>query len=182
MPNQIAATALRILLFRAGPQDFPYSETLSRAIVPLTALVWFLQYRLTLPLVQALVQAMASLAVLASFSYVVLQKRGLLNRLRQTLDSLFLTDAALTVVLLPPLSVLAPHMLRIADNPELAKTEPLPALPALAVIALSLWNFLVSAHIYRHALNTGFGMGSLAALMAAVVTVSVASAVGALLG
>jgi hypothetical protein len=72
-------------------------------------------------------------------------------------------------------------MIRIAENPELARTEPLPALPAIAVMVVSLWNFMVSAHIYRHALNTHLGMGSLVALLAAIVTVSVASAVGALL-
>jgi hypothetical protein len=177
MSNQAVATALRILLFRAGPQDFPFSETLTRAIVPLTALIWFLQYRLTLPLVQAVVQAFASLAVLAAFSYVLLQKRGLLNRLRQTLDSLYLTDAMLTLVLLPPLSELAPQMVRLADNPDLARTEALPALPALAVTFVSMWNFAVTAHIYRHALNTHLGIGALVALLSTLVTVSVATVI-----
>ena len=181
MSNQALATVLRILLFRAGPQDFPYSVATTRAIVPLTVLVWSLQYRLTLPIAQAIVQALASLAVLAAFSYVLLQKRGLLNRLRQTLDSLYLSDALLTLLLLPPLSLIAPQMIRIADNPELARSEPLPALPALAVMTVSLWNFLVSAHIYRHALNTHFGVGALTSLLATLVTVSVATLLSGLM-
>jgi hypothetical protein len=181
MPTQAFAAALRILLFRAGPQDFPYSETLARTIVPLAALMLFLQYRLTLPLVQAAVQAFASLGVLAAFSYVVLQRRGLLNRLRQTLDSLFLTDAVLILLLLPPLSAIAPQMIRLADNPDLARTESLPPLAALAVMAVSMWNFLVTAHIYRNALGTHFGAGALTSLLSTLVTVSVATVISSLM-
>jgi hypothetical protein len=182
MFNQAATVALRILLFRAGPQDFPYASALTRVVVPLTAFVWFLQYGLTLPPLAAGVHTFASIGALAAFTYILLQARGLLNRLRQTLDCLFLTDAMLTVLLLPPLSALAPYMVRMAEHQDLAKTEPIPALPALAVATVSLWNFLVSAHIYRHALGTHFGVGSLIALLAAFVTVSVASAVGAVMG
>lgn len=182
MLNQAASAALRILLFRAGPQDFPYAASVTRVVVPLTALVWFLQYRLTLPPLPAAIHAAGALAALAGFSYSLLQVRGLTNRMRQTFDSLLLTDCALTLLLLPPLSALAPHMMRIAENPDLARTEMLPPLPSLAVIAVSLWNFMVTAHIYRHSLNTGLGVGSLVALLAAIVTVSVASALGALVG
>jgi hypothetical protein len=181
MPNQAFAAALKILLFRAGPQDFPYSETLARAIVPLTGLIWFLQYRLTLPVQQAIVQAVASLAVLAAFSYFLLQKRGMLNRLRQTLDALYLCDALLTLAVLPPLSLIAPQMIRMAENPELARTESLPALPALAVMALSMWNFLVNAHVYRNALDTHFGVGALTALLSTMLTVSMATLISSLM-
>jgi len=181
MPTQALATALRILLFRAGPQDFPYSESLARTIVPVAAMMLFLQYRLTLPPLQAIVQAFASLGVLAAFSYAMLQRRGLLNRLRQTLDSLFLTDAFMILFLLPPLSAIAPQMIRLADNPDLARTESLPPLPALAVMAVSMWNFLVTAHIYRHALNTHFGTGALTSLLSTLVTVSVATLISGLM-
>ncbi len=182
MPTQAFAAALRILLFRAGPQDFPYSKTLARTIVPLAALMLFLQYRLTLPILQAVVQALASLAVLAAFSFALLQRRGLLNRLRQTLDSLFLTDAVLILFLLPPLSAIAPLMVRLAENPELARTEPLPPLPALAVMAVSMWNFLVTAHIYRNATGTHFGVGALMSLLSTLVTVSVATLISGMMG
>jgi hypothetical protein len=182
MLNQAIAVALRISLFRAGPQDFPYSPALTRLIVPLTLFAAFLQYRLTLPGMQAALHAVAWVGALAAFTYVMLQSRGVLNRLRQTLDSLFLIGAVMTLAMLAPLAAIAPHMARIAENPDLARTEPLPPLPALIVIAVSLWNFLITAHIYRHALNTLPGIGAVVALLSAVVTVSLASAVGMLLG
>ena len=181
MFNQAAVVALRISLFRAGPQDFPHSPALTRFTVALALLAAFLQYRMTLTDVQAVVHAVVWVAALAAFTYVLLQPRGLLNRLRQTLDSLYLTGSVLTLLMLPPLYAIAPYMARVADNPDLARTEPLPALPALLVTIASFWNFLIWAHIYRHALDARPAAGALVALLATVITVSLAGAVGALL-
>ena len=181
MLSQAAATALKISLFRAGPQDFPYSPALSRLTVTLALLAAFLQYRMTLPDASAAVHAVVWVGALAAFTYVLLQPRGLLNRLRQTLDSLYLTGAVLTLLMLPPLAAIAPHMARIAENPDLAQSESLPPLAATLVTAASLWNFLIWAHIYRHALDTRPSIGALVALLATVITVSLAGAVGALL-
>lgn len=182
MLSSNAAIVLRIMLFRAGPQDLPYSAALTRLVVPATIAALFLQYRLTLPTLQAAVHALAAVAVVAAYTHLLLQARGLLNRLQQTLNSLYITGSAMTLLLLPMLSALAPHMLRIAENPELARSEPLPGIPALAVVALSVWNFLISAHIYRHALDTRFGVGALVALLGVIVTISIAGALSALVG
>jgi len=182
MLNQAAVVALRIALFRAGPQDLPYAPALTRLTVPLAALAAFLQYRLTLPLMPAVVHALGWVAALALFTHVLLQSRGLVNRFRQTLDSLLLIDSAMTLVMLPALAVLAPQMARIAENPDSARGETLPVLPAFAVLAVSLWNFLVSAHVYRHALGASPGIGALMALLSTVITVSLAGAIGALVG
>jgi hypothetical protein len=126
------------------------------------------------------VHALAWVAALAMFTYVLLQSRGLLNRFRQTLDSLLLIDAGMTLVMLPALAAIAPQMVKVADNPELARGETLPALPALTVLAVSLWNFMVTAHIYRHALDASPALGALMALLATIVSVSMAGALGAL--
>lgn len=178
--NQAALVAARICVFRAGPQDLPFSPQLTQVTVPLAVLAAFLQYRLTLPGLQAAVHAVAWTGALALFTFVLLQSRGMVNRLRQTLDSLYATSAGMALLIVAPFSAIAPHLLRIAENPDLARTEPMPPLPALAVIAVSLWNFIVCAHIYRHALNTPPAVGALIALLAVVVTGSLAGAVSAL--
>jgi hypothetical protein len=180
--QQAAATALRIALFRAGPQDLPYTAALTRVTVPLAVLAAFLQYRLTLPAFAALLHGLAWVAALALFTHVLLQSRNMVNRFRQTFDSLLLIDSAMTIVMLPALAVLAPQMARFQENPELTKTESLAPLPALAVLAVSLWNFVVTAHVYRQSLDTTPGVGALVALLGTVVTVSLAGAVGALVG
>lgn len=182
MLTQAAAVALRIALFRAGPQDLPFAPQLTRATVPLAVAAAFLHYRLTRPEIAAVVHALAWVAALALFTHLVLQSRGLVNRFRQTFDSLLLVDSAMTVLMLPALAALAPHMARIAENPEAQQTVPLPALPLLAVLVMSLWNFLVSAHIYRNALDAPPGVGALVALLGVIVTVSLAGAVGAMIG
>lgn len=180
--QQAAVVAARISIFRAGPQDLPYAPALTQLTLPVVVVAAFLQYRLTLPDLQAVVHALAWVAALSLFTFALLQSRGLVNRLRQTLDSLFLTSAGMGLLVLAPFSAIAPHLLRIADNPELTRTEPVPPLPALAFIAVSLWNFMVSAHIYRHALNTHPAVGALVALLAVIVTGSLAGAVSALVG
>lgn len=181
MLQQAAVVALRIALFRAGPQDMPYAPTLTRATVPIAMVAAFLQYRLTLPTAAAVAHGVAWVGALALFTHVVLQSRGLVNRYRQTLDSLLLIDAAMTLLMLPALAALAPMVERLAANPDAARDAALPALPALGVLVVSLWNFLVSAHVYRHALDARPAVGALVALLATIVTVSLAGAVGALL-
>lgn len=182
MFNEVLRVTLRILLFRAGPQDLPYAKVLTPLIAGLAVLAEFAQYRLTLPTVAALAHGAISIATLAGFTYLVLQSRGLLNRAQQTIHALFLTGSAMTVVLLPPLSALAPHMLRIAQNPELARTEPLPPGPAFLLMILTVWGFMVGAHIYRHALNASLAVGAAVALLAVVVTVPITSGLGLLFG
>ena len=142
----------------------------------------FLQYRLTLPAPQALVHALAGVAVIALVTRGLLQWRKVPNRLQQTLNSLYLTGVVVTALLLAPLSELAPHMARLAENPELARTQPLPAGPAFAVMLLSLWHFCVSANVYRHALDAPLGAGALAALLSAILSVVLAGAIAGLAG
>ena len=180
MLAQAATVTARILRFRAGPQDFPYSAALTRTIVAATLITSFLQYRLTLATFPALVHAVVSVAVLAAFTWQLLRLRKLESRAQQTVNSLFITGSALTLLLLGPLAAIAPQMLKIAENPDLAATEPLPALPMLAVLVLSLWNLAVSANIYRHALNLNLAIGVAVSLLGALVSVSVAGTLSTL--
>lgn len=182
MLTQIAATIWRILLLRAGPQDLPYSRALTQWVVAAALLAEFAQYRLTLAAGSAIVHSLVSIAALAGFIFLLLQIRGLASRTQQTVNALFASGSALTVLLLPPLWAITPQMLRIAQDPELARSETLPALPALLVMAFTLWNFMVAAHIFRHALNASFAVGAAIALLAALVTVSFASGFSMLIG
>lgn len=182
MLAQAVTVTWRILLFRAGPQDLPYSLALTQRVVPIALLAEFAQYRLTLGTGAAVLHALVSVAAMTGFIFMLLQMRGLLSRLQQTVNALFITGSALTLLLLPPLSAITPHMLKIAQNPDLARSEPLPALPALLVMVLTLWGFMVAAHIFRHALNANLAVGAAIALLTALVTVSFASGFGMLVG
>lgn len=177
MLTELARTTLKILQFRAGPQDFPFSLQATRTVVMVAVAVSFFQYRLTLPPAAALVHALVSLAVMAALTWQLLSWRQLGSRAQQTINSLFATGSALTVLLLPLLSAIAPQIIKMAENPDTAATNPLPALPMLGVLALSLWSLSVSANIYRHALNVPLIMGLVASLFTALVSVSVAGTI-----
>lgn len=184
MLNTVVAVTLRLLLLRAGPQDLPYSAALTRWVALLAMLVAFLQSRLTLPALPALsaaVHALASIAVLAGFTQLLLQLRGLQSRAQQTVNALFITGSVMTLLLLPMLALLAPHLVKLAENPDLLPGATLPLLPTLGMVVLSVWNFVVSAHIFRNALDTRPAIGAAAALLAAVITVFAAGAVTGLL-
>lgn len=180
MLNELARITLKLLQLRAGPQDFPYSEVATRAVVLFAFVVSFLQYRLTLPPFVAVLHAALTLGVMAGFTWQLLAWRQFGNRAQQTINSLFATGSALTLVMLPLLASIAPQMLRLAENPDAAATEPLPALPMLGVMLMSLWSLAVSAHIYRHALNLHFAVGLAVSLLVALVSVSVAGTISGL--
>lgn len=180
MLNELARITLKLLQFRAGPQDFPYSMPMTRAVAFAAFVVSYLQYRLTLPPLVAAVHAAVTLGVMAMLTWQLLGWRKLGNRTLQTISSLFATGTALTVLLLPLLAVIAPQMVRLAENPDRAATEALPALPMLGVMVLSFWNLAVSAHIYRNALNLHFVVGLAVSLLVALVSVSVAGTISGL--
>lgn len=180
MFNELVRVTLKLLQFRAGPQDFPYSMQATRVVVLAALVVSYLQYRLTLPPVVALVHALVTLAVMAALTWQLLAWRKLANRTQQTVNALFATGSALTLLLLPLLAAIAPQLARLAENPDRAATEPLPALPMLGVMVLSFWSLAVSANIYRHALNLHPALGVAVALLAALVSVSVAGTISGL--
>ncbi len=181
MLTELARTTLKLLQFRAGPQDFPFSLQATRTVVMVAVAVSYFQYRLTLPPLPALVHALVSLGVMAALTWQLLNWRRVGNRAQQTINSLFATGSALTILLLPLLTAVAPQIIKMAETPDTATTEALPPLPMLGLLALSLWSLAVSANIYRHALNLPLMMGLLASLFTALVSVSVAGTISGLL-
>lgn len=180
MLNELFKVTVRLLQFRAGPQDFPFSLQLTRTVVLVSLGVSYLQYRLTLPPLVAVIHAIVTLAVLAGCTWQLLAWRKLASRTQQTINSLFATGSALTVLLLPLLSAIAPQMVEMAANPDRVATQTLPTLPMLGVMVLSFWSLAVSANIFRHALNLNMGMGLVVSLLAAMVSVSVAGTISGL--
>ncbi len=171
---------LRILGFKAGPQDFPFSLPLMQALPPLAILVTYLEYRFTLPPAVSLAQALAAVAALAFFTYQLLRLRALTARFQQTFSALLATGIVLTLLLLPAVAILAPTVKQIAADPDLIGKLQVPAVPTLMAALLSLWNLAVSAHIFRNALNIGPGLSVLTAVMGALFVTAFAALAGGL--
>lgn len=177
---QAATITLRILGFKAGPQDFPYSSQLAQALPPLAILLGYLEYSFTLPPAASLAQAVASIAALAFFTHQLLRLRAQTARFQQTFGALLATGIVLTLLLLPAVAILAPSVQQIAANPDLIGRLQVPALPTLLAALLSLWNLAVSAHIYRHALNIGPGFSVVTAVMGAIFVTAFSALAGGL--
>lgn len=181
MPMQALAATLSILLFRAGPQDFPYTEDagLSRACIAIALIASALFFSLTTPLFPALLAAGVAVGGVAIFVRALLHLRKLDNRRTQTLNALLAVGSVLLLLMRLPLSTLAPEMSALVDSIKTAEeaagnaaattpdlvTPQFPLLPSLLVDLLSIWFVAVSAHIFRQAANLGFFGGALAALL-----------------
>lgn len=185
---QALAVALRILAFRAGPQDFPYSPQLSQVVVPLAALANYLVFIQVLPAFMSLVMAAAVVAGMALVTRSLLRARQLEARFNQTYNALLCTSGILTLLLLPAFVQVAPVLLQLAQDPDLMKNPeklPMPQGAAFMMNLLNIWNFAVTAHIFRQSANIGLAAGILVAILAAlavaffvIVTGSFAAALG----
>jgi hypothetical protein len=194
-------TCLRILIFRAGPEDFPYDtgHRLSFACIVLAVLANTLLTAVlaaTLPTPPgALAEAaigIVTVAAMGVFTRVALRARQLDNRFQQTFNALLATSSILTLAMVLPMQAVLPYLVaaqafmeKLNANPDLARDpSAAPAFPGalLVVMMLMVWQFVVTSHIYRHAANTRTGGGILIALLCLLAIASFKSIVTALIG
>lgn len=180
---------VRILFFRAGPQDFPYASKLRPLLLLLAVLTNAFMFSQVLPPAMAIGIAVAMIGGMALVLRWTLRLRNLGNRFQQSFDSLLATTTLLTLALLPPFMQLAPQLLELTKHPETlqnAEAVKLPAMPVLLMNMLNFWNFAVTAHIFRHAANVNLWVGFLIAFVAASIMLFIGvvggTITGALLG
>ncbi len=187
MLAQIIAVTIRLLGFRAGPQDFPFDPRLTLPLVGFAGLANLLVFVQILPLASAVAMAAAMIGGTALVTRSVLRARHVPERFNQTFNALLATTGVLTAALIPLFVQLVPGLQQIAGNPELLNDpEALqPLLPQSAVFLMNLlnfWNFAVTAHIYRHAGNVSLWLGLIIALIAAFVVLFFVAFAGAIAG
>jgi hypothetical protein len=167
-----ASATVRILFFRAGPQDLPFEPRLTPPLAAIAAVVNGLMFAQVLPLPTAILMAMAIVAGFGVVTRALLRARQLDSRFHQTFAAVLATNAVLTLVLLPFFMQMAPMLRTLADNPALLEHPEQVKLPegiAFVMNVLNLWSFAVTASIYRHAANVSFALGMLLALVIAIV-------------
>jgi hypothetical protein len=185
MLSQMLNATLRILFFRAGPQDFPYAPRLASSVALLCGLANVIVFSAIAPVPLALIAVSAMLGALALVTQSVLRARQMQNRFQQTFNSLVVTTTVLNLLLLPALLQVSPLLKLLAQQPEmLDHPESLNIAPgaALVINVVNIWNFAVTAHIFRHAVDTRLSLGVLMALIAAFVVLFMVAFSGALVG
>ena len=166
---QVISTTLRILFFRAGPQDFPFAQGLTQICVVSAAIANALVFAQVLPVPMSVAMAMAMVGAMALVTHSVLKSRKLENRFQQTFNALLTTTTVLTLALLSPFAQIAPQIIELAKNPELLTKPDAVHIPAFAVFFMNLvnfWNFAVTAHIFRHAAGVNLWAGFFIAFVA----------------
>lgn len=143
-----------MLLLRGGPQDMPYSTSLSQRMV---FLYWFsgLVVLATTLRPEAFIASMTlSVALMAGYLYAVLALVGKSPRYAQTLAAYAGVGALFNVISWPLMAL-------VAVTPE---NDGLMSLLSLLFLLLISWEVLVKAFIWRHALDSGMFHGLLLAL------------------
>lgn len=165
MLTQALAVSLRIIVLRAGPEDFPYDPAgrLNGACLLFALLAYALFLAFVLPPAAAAMTAAAMLAAIWLVTRLTLASRKLENRFQQTFNAQLATSALLTLAMIPAFAKLAPAVLemyqQIKLHPELANQpdkwpKPSPAASLLSDL-LMVWQLVVSARIYGRAANVG---------------------------
>lgn len=171
MLASLFSATLRILFFRAGPQDFPYDPRMTAPLAVAAGLANGLMFMQVLPIGAALMMAIAMVGGMALGTRAILRARQLDARFHQTFAALLATNAALTFLLVPFFSQIAPMLRELASHPEILEHPEgvkLPSGVAFIMNALNLWSFAVTASIFRHAANVSMALGLLIALLIAV--------------
>ena len=179
MLTQAFWTSLRIIAFRAGPEDLPYDpgRTLTGACIAFgllahavlgSMLLSMAQTTIKAPLLAAALLSVATVLALGVFTRFMLRTRQLDNRFQQTFNALLLTSSVLALALALPLHLLAPllpavesYFEKVQQHPDLANDpSAVPNLPgwagllSLLLPMIFIWQFAVTAYIYRRAANT----------------------------
>ena len=151
----LIAVTLRILTFRAGPQDFPFAPSLTSqlCVAALVSQLLVLGQVMSIPLV--LLIGVFALGAIALATHAFLRTRNLANRFHQTFGALLATGAVLMLVMAPLFSFAAPLLRAVAADPSLLeRTEELmtlrpPVIVNLILDVLFFWNIAVTIRIYR---------------------------------
>ncbi|MES0326758.1 MAG: hypothetical protein ABUK13_01085 [Gammaproteobacteria bacterium] len=140
----IAQKIIIMLLLKTAPQDLPYSTGLMGRVI-------FFYFISGIVVVGGMVESslamgrmLLNIGIIFFFSYVILSSLNLMTRFVQTMTALIGTGIVFNLLAWPVL---------IYSNMEPASEF---AEPLLSVVVLMLisWEILVTAHIFRNALNT----------------------------
>lgn len=184
MSANVLGRTFDLVLFRAGPQEFPFMPNKHVVLGIVGGTPVFMVYSMALNPIVALSMALGTVLGIFLATRLILRWRKLDARFTQTAHSLMCSGAFMTILMILPFSQIAPVLSEFAANPEAAAATPpdIPGLPVLIMNVLNAWNFLITANIYRHATDRGFAMGLLYSLLNSGVVLAMVLSFGLLLG
>lgn len=158
---------LQLLFLKAVPQDLPYSSGLLVRIIFLYVGSGLVVTSGVAEPALVLGRVVLSVAVISAFSYVLLSALNVKARYLQTVTALIGTGIIFHLLAWPVLSF---------GDLEQASTVAV-QLMSLVVIALISWEVLVTAHIFRNALDTKMTQAVLLSMALFLVTLTLSQLV-----
>lgn len=159
---------LDICFLRAGPQDLPSSSWLMKLSLLIYFAVATLSQLIEYSLPISLAAAVAELFLLLLIVGLLLRVRGFSSRFKQTITAMAGSGVLISLVALPLVHFAAgisPENMNLVDS----------AIMTLIMFVL-LWSLMVTAHIFRNALEIKAGM---AVALTVVYTIAMMVVVGA---
>ena len=144
---EIVKLFFKICLLKKAPQDIPYSAWLFRITVAINSFISFLVIYISTGWWYALQQVFIGVILIITITWIILLLASKTTRFYQTATALFGTDAIINFFAIPALATIATQHATEISN--------------LILLGLMIWHWLVSGHIFRHALSTNllFGLG-----------------------
>ena len=140
----------KICCLRAGPQQVPYSIALLAIAILLSCILGWYQLSFRSSVADALWQALLMLGTTVLFTFIILYFRKSTERFIQTITALIACGVVIHATALP-LHLLQPYLLQTPLPKTVAMLLSLISL--IFILVINVWNLLVNAHIFRHALN-----------------------------
>lgn len=133
-----------ICIFKKGPQDIPSSKWLFRVLILTYASISFIILFIDNSFAKTFQQAVVGTVFILLASKVILIIANKSERYLQTTCALLATDSLISFFAIPAMATL------ILEGTDLA---------FLSVLLLMLWHWLVTGHVFKHALQKPFTFG-----------------------
>lgn len=156
MIKQIFSYYWRISLLRESPENTPYSLSLLILSALILTIVMSIQWSLSAfdfskDLLLVFTAALSLVISFIIYTGIILYLKGLRARLVQTATSLLCAHSIVHTVAMP-LFIIDPYLTHVhLKNPIFLFIG---VLYLFITLGLSIWQFVITAHIYKHALNT----------------------------
>ncbi len=133
-----------ICLLKKGPQDVPGFTSLFRILILVHAGISFTVLKLNMDSMDAAWQVLVEVLLILGLTWPILYIGRKSSRYQQTTSALLGTGAVISFIAIPAMATL------ISQGTGLA---------FFAVVLLMIWHWVVSGHIFSHALEQPFTFG-----------------------
>ena len=145
---KIIVLFIHICFFKKAPQDIPYSKWFFGLILSINIAISLLVLNISTGLFSSLLQVPVGILLILGSVYLVLLFARRMERFYQTATALLGVDTLISLCALPVLGT------AMMGQEGAGKSY-------LILLALMIWHWAVTGHIFRHALSStlSFGLG-----------------------